>query len=276
MKKVSILATIIIIMTFLLTGCNGDVTRDIRHAGFNLSTTTFTCSDLMPKKESDTNYKKIKYMNSNYAITEEGDIYDITLNQTYSDKTNCKKAKFDKKVVAIMDENIVKADDNKFYYTSTTSSSTPYTEVTVNDNSYEIYNLLLSNSDVVKVITVDQSNGIYYVLSTDGNVYKYVITRTDYNSPYQIASKERVYKISEYGKIIDFNYKGEKDTSTYIKTENEVYRIQNTNSESCTKYADVDCKYKMKKDETLSKYLNSKILYYGPSILITKYGKLFL
>ena len=57
MKKASILTTIII-MTFLLTGCNGDVTRDIRHAGFNLSTTTFTCSDLMPKKESDTNYKK--------------------------------------------------------------------------------------------------------------------------------------------------------------------------------------------------------------------------
>lgn len=51
--------------------------------------------------------------------------------------------------------------------------------------------------------------------------------------------------------------------------------MQKTNEEECTKYADVACKYTMKKDETLTKYYKTepKILYYGPSILITTYKK---
>ena len=50
-----------------------------------------------------------------------------------------------------------------------------------------------------------------------------------------------------------------------------------TNKEQCTEYVDIACKYKMKKDETLTKYYKEepKILYYGPSILITTYGKEF-
>ena len=53
--------------------------------------------------------------------------------------------------------------------------------------------------------------------------------------------------------------------------------MKKTNEEECTKYADVECKYKMQKDETLTKYYKEepKILYYGPSILITTYQKEF-
>ena len=51
--------------------------------------------------------------------------------------------------------------------------------------------------------------------------------------------------------------------------------MQKTNEEECSKYADVKCEYKFKKDETLTEYYKDKILYYGPSILITTYKKEF-
>ena len=53
--------------------------------------------------------------------------------------------------------------------------------------------------------------------------------------------------------------------------------MQITNKDECTEYADIACEYELKKDETLTKYYTEdpKILYFGPSILITTYGKEF-
>ena len=45
--------------TLLLTGCNGNVTRNLRHAGFNLSSEEFTCSTLLPAS----NYQQAKIRN---------------------------------------------------------------------------------------------------------------------------------------------------------------------------------------------------------------------
>ena len=46
--------------------------------------------------------------------------------------------------------------------------------------------------------------------------------------------------------------------------------MKKTNEEECTKYADVECKYKMQKDETLTKYYKEepKILY--PSLTLVR------
>ncbi len=267
---------VVVILTFILTGCNGNVTRDIRHAGFSLASNEFICSDLMPKNDKDTSYKKISYMNDKFAITEEGTIYEVSLNQQYANKENCKMSPFTGKVVATLDDNIIKAEDGKLYYTPANTSSTPYTEVTVNDNSYEIYKLLFEDSTVKKVITADQSAGSYYVLSSDGNIYNYIINRESYNSPYILQDKKvAYYKVDYNGEIIDFSYNSNNKSLVYLKTNNEIYRTLATNAKECNKYADVTCKYKLQKDETLTKYYKDKILYYGPTTLITTYGKMF-
>ena len=70
-----------------------------------------------------------------------------------------------------------------------------------------------------------------------------------------------------------FNEAGE-HPSTFIKTSNAIYRMQATNKEKCSKYADVVCKYKLKKDATLTEY-NDKLLAYNGSLLITDYGRVF-
>lgn len=274
-KKVGLIA-FLSLATILLTGCDGNVTREIRHTGFNLSNNEFMCSELMPIGNSTEPNDKILFMNETYAITENGKLYDISLSQSYSNNQNCKKISFNQDIIAYMDSSILKGEDNKFYYAPGTTNTTPLTEVTANDSNYQLYTLLLGNENVKKVITVNSNTGIYYVLENDGVVYQYTITRQDYSAPYTLVSKEPVYEKDKYGEIIDFNYAGD-STATYIKTTTEIYRMKKTNEEECTKYADVECKYKMQKDETLTKYYKEepKILYYGPSILITTYQKEF-
>ena len=230
---------------------------------------------VMPEKESEEPKEKMIYSNSSFAITESGKLYELSLSQPYSNDENCKEVPFSIDIIAYMDDKILKGEDNKFYYAPGTTNTSPLTEVTANDSNYQLYTLLLGSAQVKKVITVDSNAGIYYVLEDDGNVYQYTITRQDYNSPYTLSEKKTVYEKSKYGEIIDFNYAGESST-TYIKTKTKLYRMQATNAEECSKYADVACKYKMKYDETLTEYYNNnKIIYYGPSIILTDYGKQF-
>lgn len=261
--------------TILLTGCNGNVTRNLRHAGFTLSSEEFSCSTLLPADKDTKPTDTILYSNGSYAITEDGKLYELSLSQPYSNNENCKKISFSVNITAYMDDSVLKGEDNKFYYAPGTTNTSPLTEVTANDSNYQLYTLLLGNTQVKKVVTIDSNAGIYYVLEDDGNVYQYTITRQDYNAPYTLSEKKIVYEKNKYGEIIDFNYAGE-SLSTYIKTKTKLYRMQATNAEECSKYADVACKYKMKYDETLTEYYNdNKIIYYGPSIILTDYGKQF-
>ncbi|MBQ2639526.1 MAG: hypothetical protein IJF92_02055 [Bacilli bacterium] len=274
MRK-NILLVLIFTCVLFLTGCNGTVTRELRESGFNLGTDNLVCTDLIPKKEGEVVSEKIRYINDNLAITDSGKIYELSYDQKFSNNENCRKVNTSFKVSAIMNDDVVRGEDNKFYYLSSDSGTNAYSEITVNDDSYEIYNLVLSSSEVKKVSTVDESKGIYYVLLTDGNVYKYVVDRSNYDSPYTIVSKTIAYNEDSYGKIIDFNYDSSNKDKTYVKTDDVIYRMQVTNKDKCDKYADVECKYKFMKDEVLTKYYKTKILYYGPTILITTYGRTF-
>ena len=266
MKKRIVLFSLLFIMVFLCSACNGTITRSLRHDGFNVSS-KFICDDFYPNK-SDTLYKKIKYMTSNNIIDSNGYIYDISLGQIYSNKQNCKKANTDLVVKAIFDEKIIKASDNKYYQLGT------YGLIPETDNSYELYKLLLSDDNVVKVITVDSSKGIYYLLKSDGNIYSYNIVKADHDSPLKVVSKTIVYDRSNYGSnIIDFNYVGEK-IGTYIKTEDSYYRMTAINYSDCSKYADIDCIYKIEKDEVLDKY-KDKIIVFNGKVLITDYKQVF-
>lgn len=275
MKKKIAIGITTLGLILLLTGCDGNVTRDIRHAGYGLSSNTFTCEDILPKAKDAIVLDKISYLNDTFAVTEKGNLYEISLSQPYSNNQNCKKIAFDQKVIAHMDGTILKGADKKLYYAPGTTSATPLTEVTVNDNSYQIYNLLLASDAVQKVVTVNQSQGLYYVLESDGNVYSYTLVRPDYNTPYTLTERNIVYAKDKYGQIVDFHYSQSNQKEIYIKTATEVYRMKASNEKECTKYADVTCNYSIVKDETLSKYLNDKILYQGSTMIITTYGKEF-
>lgn len=261
------------LVVFLCTACNGNITRDIRHAGFSVGG-TFTCERFYPKDKEDNSYEKIKYFTGSHIINSEGKIYELSLGQLFANNENCKEAGTNLVVKAIFDDKVIKASDNHYYYLVASNNVQSYSVITESDNSYDIYNLLLGEEDVVKAVTANSSTGLYYVLKTDGNVYGYVISRVDHNSLPTVTSVSVIYNKNDYGsKIIDFGYAGD-SLNTFIKTENKVFRMKISNNEECSKYADVNCKFQMVEDEIFSTYKDVIISYNG-NTLITNYEQMF-
>ncbi len=270
MKKVKLM--ILVGLILICCGCDGNVTRDIRHGGFTLGG-EFQCDVLVPDNEDDTTYEKIKYYRDGYVITENGDIYEISSDKKFSNGDYCKKAKIDFKVDTVFD-NIAKGNDGKYYYLTAQNNAKAYTTVEDTDNSLALYKLLLDDTNNLKVQKVDNNTGSYYILKKDGNVYNYIITKENSNSQYKIVSSDIAFDKSNLsGNIIDFAYYGE-NLNTFVKTEDSVYRMRAKNRDECEKYADVTCKYEMKEDE-LFKTHKDKILTYNGGTLITTYGKMF-
>ena len=116
MKKKIGLIVGMAVATLLLTGCDGTVTREIRHAGFSLSSDEFVCSTLMPANEETPPTDNILYTDGSYAITDDGKLYELSLSQPYSNEENCKRISFSIDIIAYMDGTILKGDDGKFYY----------------------------------------------------------------------------------------------------------------------------------------------------------------
>lgn len=272
MRKVKFLILAFIVVTFC-SACNGNITRDIRHAGFTVGS-EFVCNNFFPEDKNDINYEKIKYFSNGMIINTDGKIYEVSLGQTFANDQNCKPAETDIVVKAIFDNKIIKGIDNRYYYLFGQNEVAAYSLVPNTDNSYNIYDMLLRDSNIVKVITADSSKGLYYVLKDDGNVYGYTISQIDRNTPPAITSTIVVYNKNDYGsKIIDFNYAGE-SLSTYIKTENDVYRMKIVNEENCKKYADVKCEFEMKKDSVFAEHKDAIIAFNG-NMLITDYKLTF-
>ena len=273
MKRFLKISLVMCLIVLFCSACDGDVTRDIRHDGFNVGG-NFICSAFFPADKEDTSYQRIKYLTGTHIITSEGNIYEYNLQQTYANKMNCKPAETQLVVKAIYDNKIIKATDNNYYYLVGENSVSPYTAVTSGDNNYEIYDLLLKGEDVVKVSTANSNTGTYYVLKTDGNIYSYTIQKADRNSPAAITSTSIIYNKNDYGNtIIDFNYAGD-SINTFIRTTDKVFRMRITNSEECTKYADIQCTFEISESEAFTNW-GDRIIAFNGSTLITDYKKIF-
>lgn len=266
----------IIMILILCTGCDGDVTRELRRDGFQDSEKKFICSPFFPANKEDVNYEKVKFMTANHIVNQDGKLYEYSASNQFSSSENCREAQVYFSVKAIMDGNVAKGFDNKYYaLTASSNNQSLYSEIRSNDNNYLIYQLLLQDDSVVKVTTVDSGNGLYYILLTDGNVYSYTIKRDDRNAPPTISGTSIVYNKSTFGeRIIDYNYAGDSST-TYIKLESgRIFRMVATNLKECSKYIDIPCQYELVEDEALFKNKDRIIAYNGNS-LITDYHKYF-
>lgn len=263
---------ILFIFIFLICGCSykyASVTRSIRHSGFTIANNTFKCEAIYNKEEIN---DKIKLYIGNYMISENGNIYETNLGKLYSNNYNCKKPDFKGSVSAMFDLNVLKDNKGDYYYIGGNERVAAFSKVIETDVDYALYDILLKDSDVIKVSTVNSKTLEFYVLKSDGNIYQYMIINND--KEYLVDSINLLYSARDFGsKILDFNYNGS-SSSTFIKTENNYYRMKVTNSDKCYKYADVACKYEIMQDIELTNVMD-KILAYNGSTLITTYGKIF-
>ena len=274
MKKSFIRISVICLLLLLCcTGCDGNVTRDIRHAGFSVGN-KFICDPFFPAKKDEVDREKILYFTGAHIINSDGKIYDLSLGQTYASGQNCREANTSIRVKAIFDDKIVKAMDGKYYYIVGQNKVEPYTEVPTTDNSYAVYDILMREDDVVKVITADSSIGLYYVLKVDGNIYGNIVTAQDRQSPPKLVSTQIVYDMTDYeGRIIDFNYAGD-SLASFVKTDRKIFRMKIKNYDECSKYADIQCQFEMMEDPIFEQY-KDRIITYNGSTLITDYHLMF-
>ena len=203
-KKNYLLIFMIVVISFICSGCNGDVTRALREDGFTYNDKDFKCSAFFPANKEDIAYEKVKFFTDAYFVNEDGKLYEINLSTPFASLENCKDAQVTFSIKAIMDDKIAKGFDNKYYSLVGDSKVPKYSEITSSDNNYSTYHILLQQDDVVKVITVDQSNGIYYILRTDGNVYSYTIKKGDRNTAPTVTSSSIAYNQNDFGeRIVD-------------------------------------------------------------------------
>ena len=269
---------IILLLVFICTGCNGNVTRTIRKSGFNVSGNKFKCDTIMPSKgglfsEKKTS-EKISFMSGNTAISNNGNVYEFSFNGVFSNNMNCKKVMSGIKVTSVIDNEVLRDVNGKYYYLSSDNNTVLYSEVPAEDEKLGMYSLILGDGHVLKAMCVNSNINSYYVLKDDGNIYNYVIKQDDNTRRYSIVSNNTVYNYSKFkGKVLDFRDYGE-SAYTYFRTGNSIYRMINTNANECSKYVDVACKYELKRDDTLSE-AQDKLVAFSGNMLITDYGRVF-
>ena len=260
----------------ICTGCDGNATRTIRKSGFVVSGNKFVCNTLTGVNSMFSDKKqveKIKFLDQDVAISENGNVYELFFNGLFSNKMNCKKVMSGVKITSMIDNEVLRDVDGKYYYLNSNDNTIKFSEVQVEDDKLAIYNSILGDGHVVKAMVANANINSYYVLRDDGNIYNYVVKLNDNTKRYVVNSKI-VHKQSEFdGKIIDFKDYGE-SSNTYFRTNKSIYRMINTNANECNKFVDVTCKYKLGQDKSLTK-IENRIIGYGGNILITDYGKVF-
>lgn len=265
MKKFVKISIIVLFICVLCTGCKGDVTRALRHSGFSLSAKKVVCDDLFGKQP----IANIRFYSDTHAITEAGEIYELSPGIKYSSGQNCRKANTSIRVASIFNDSIVMGVDGKYYTLVSSDQYAAYSELPANDTAAEEYKLLFGTA-ARKIVSGD---GMYYGLKDDGNVYGYTISKSDRNTPASIVGIVIVYNKMDYGNIVDFGYAGN-SIATYVRTSDRFYHLTVTNSKECSSYADVQCSYIMAEDETLEKY-NEYIRAYNGKSIYTTYDSYF-
>ena len=253
----------------ICVGCEGDVTRALRHNGYSLSSKKKLVCNVFFGKEAT---EHVRFLTSTHAITDDGVLYELSPNVKYSNEQNCRKAATDIQVKALYGESVALATNGKIYNLVATNEAAAYTEIGPTNNAYEQYKLLFTQTNAVKFVATG-SDGVVYGLSPDGNVYGYTLQKEDNNGPLKIVGTVIAYNKMDYGNIIDFGYAG-KSLATYVKTSDKIYHLSITNQKECSDYADIPCNFIMAEDEELEKY-SDYILAYNGSSIYTTYRKFF-
>ena len=229
----------------------------------------------------------IKYLQNDYFLTNDNEIYNISFNELYSNNQNCKKRETDIKIKDIKYENypsynrIIFLDSNNNVF---------YDDLTEYDKEhYFIQNKILKDNNIQMIFsgTIDSKllkeyykNDIFYqdweytilVLKRDNKLYKQVYIDNSYylNSEYKHNinfKSEEIYKsLEEYGNIQQItmsnyyrnnngkSYKLKEKTITTIISDKGYYYLDEIETDECKKYKDIECELELKESEMYKRF----------------------
>ena len=182
--------------------------------------------------------------------TNNGNIYELSTS-LFRNNTNCKKLNDDNiKVEKRLSERNFLATNGFIYSISNDGKVSRSYNVDIND--YE---------DVIMEKTFYFDN---YRLKKDGKIYKYV------NDNWELYKEIANEKILDFSIINNYNYE-------YIKTDKAFYSLSLINKEQCEKYNEIECEYKLIKNEKLtSAYNDIAVVIDNGGSYIDRNGKFYL
>mgnify|MGYP001625248088 FL=1 len=229
----------------------------------------------------------IKAFTSDYFITKDNEIYDISFNELYSNNQNCKKREIDKKIKDIKYEN--QGSYNRIIFLDS-NNNVFYDDLTKYDEEhFSIQNKILKDNNIqmifpstidTKLIKEYYKNDNFYqdwettilVLKRDNKLYKQVYIDNSYyiNNQYKHNinfKSEEIYKsLEEYGNIQQIamsdyysnnngkSYKLEDNTITTIISDKGYYYLEEIKTDECIKYKDIECKLELKESEIYKRF----------------------
>lgn len=216
----------------------------------------------------DIDYNNIKDFQSNYFVTKDNEIYDISYYELYSNNQNCKKATIDTNIKAIKGEYVL--DNNNKLYTlgQDEKNSTILLKYDYLGPWKKIINDIMNNDNIHNIlnITGDYSKNEIYalILKSDNNIYKLIYKENLDNA---VFDKEELYKsLEEYGNVKHINlsnfyigssgkdYKLEDNTIINIVSDKGYYYLDEVKTDECSKYKDIECKLELKESEIYKKF----------------------
>ena len=267
MKK-KIILLMCIAMIFSLTACTNDeskenIKKETKSIGQYKYKKTIKCDVLNDIKNIYTNF--LTY----YIVTNDNQVYLLSLDKPYSNNTNCKKVE-NLNFQAHLRNYII--DNQGNYYRGNYEEKT----IVKTDDLPRTDIEYIKNKGVIKTEISDVKE---YVLLSDGIIYKGQI---DMTANHMNVSNEIITKIDNE-KIIDF-YLGNSINEfereiKYLITDKAFYTNKEiiTNKEECNKYADIKCEktYKLVKNEQISNK-RDELVGILPWVLINKKGEVYI
>lgn len=190
---------------------------------------------------------------NNVFITNDGDLYQYSLEKIFSNGSYCKKIDSDIKFDRFINGAIIST--NKIPYAFYENKLIKKMEGWTGGFDYNLLN---------------KYDGIFMLNQThDGSSFDYMQFLYGFisnNTVYSINNSGDKRKQTEIGKIPDDEYLV-KTYNDIIKTNKNFYYYSIVNREECEKYADVECAYGLARFDEISNYYD-RIYYFNARILI--------
>lgn len=247
---------VVIGLAFLLIGCgvnentteklnDKDFAKALKAKQFGDIEESFICSDA---------YKEgVKYFYTNFIVLNNGEIYDINRGKLFSNDENCRKNESGLRIDRILNDEYLFDVNGEVYHFDRYDDNFVFDKIE-KENDKEI---IIKNYEGI-LFSINTKDG-YYVLRDDGSIYLETYEYDYSTKTLKVLNQTKLYDKDEFSGDVK-NMFIVNEEKIVLVTDKAVYKTVASNKEDCEKYVDVECNYKMEKDEFLSNNID-KIIY---------------